>query len=150
MPRWCFFIWIYQVSCLFNVISILEVHWDSLIAQLVKNWAPAMQEKRIFLQCRRPRFNPWVGKIHWRRLATRWLPIPVFLGFPGGLAGKESACNAGDLGLILGLGKSPGEGNGYPLQYSGLENSMDCIVHRVTKSQTQLNDFHFIHLIRTF
>ena len=48
-------------------------------------------------------------------------------GFPGGSAGKEFACNAGDLALILGLGRSPGEGNGYPLQYSGLENSMDCI-----------------------
>ena len=54
-------------------------------------------------------------------------------GFPGGLAGKESACNAGSLGSIPGLGRSPGEGNGYPLQYFGLENSMDCIVHRVKK-----------------
>ena len=49
----------------------------------------------------------------------------------------------GDLGLIPGLGRSPGEGKGYPLQYSGLENSMDCIVHGVTKSQTQLSKFHF-------
>ena len=48
--------------------------------------------------------------------------------------GKESACNAGDLGLIPGLGRSPGEGKGYPLQYSGLENSMDCIVHGVSES----------------
>ena len=46
------------------------------------------------------------------------------MGFPGGSAGKESACNVGDLSLIPGLGKSPGEGNGYPLQYSGLENSI--------------------------
>ena len=51
------------------------------------------------------------------------LPTPVFLGFLCGSAGKESACNAGDLGLIPGLGRSPREGNGYPLQYSGLENS---------------------------
>ena len=64
------------------------------------------------------------------------------MGFPGGSAGKESACNAGDLGSIPGLGRSPGEGNSYPLQYSGLEKSMDCIVHGVAKSQTQLNDFH--------
>ena len=49
----------------------------------------------------------------------------------------------GDLGSIPGLGRSPGEGKGYPLHYSGLENSMDCIVHWVTKSQTQLSDFHF-------
>ena len=61
------------------------------------------------------------------------------LGFPGGLAGKESTCNAGDLGLILGLGRSSGEWNNYPFQYSGLENSMDFIVHGVTKSQTQLS-----------
>ena len=60
-----------------------------------------------------------------------------------GSAGKESACNAGDLASILGLGRSPGEGKGYPLQYFGLENSMDCIVHVVTKSRTRLNHFHF-------
>ena len=71
------------------------------------------------------------------------LPTPVFLGFPCGSAGKEPTCNIGDLDLIPGLGGSPGEGKGYPFQYSGLENSMDCIVHGVTKSQTQLNDFHF-------
>ena len=54
--------------------------------------------------------------------------------FPCGSAGKESACRAGDLGLILGLGRSSGEGKGYPLQYSGLENSMDDIVHGVAES----------------
>ena len=58
------------------------------------------------------------------------------MGFTGGSDGKQSACNAGDLGSIPGLGRSPGEGNGYPLQYSGLENSMDCTVHGVTKSWT--------------
>ena len=67
----------------------------------------------------------------------------IFLGFPGGLAGKESACNAGDLGLIPGLGRSPGEGKGFPRQYSGLENLMDCIDHGVTKSRTGLSNFHF-------
>ena len=56
-------------------------------------------------------------------------------GLPRWLSSKESACNAGDLGSIPGLGRSPGEGNGYPLQYSGLENSMDCIAHGVTESQ---------------
>ena len=64
-------------------------------------------------------------------------------GFPCGSAGKESTCNAGDLCSIPGLGRSPGEGKGYPHQYSGLENSMDCMVHRVRKSQAQLRDFHF-------
>ena len=58
------------------------------------------------------------------------------LDFPGASAGKESACNEGDLGSIPGLGRSPGEGGGYPFQYSGLEDSMDCIVHGVAKSWT--------------
>ena len=79
----------------------------------------------------RPRFNSWVGKIRWRRDR---LPTPVFLGFSAGSAGKESTCNAGDLGLIPGLGRSPAEGKGYPLQYSDMENSMDY----GTKSWTQL------------
>ena len=65
------------------------------------------------------------------------------MGFPCGSAGKESACSAGDLGLLPGLGWSPGEGKGYPLQYSGLENSMDCRVHGVANSWTRLRDFHF-------
>ena len=69
--------------------------------------------------------------------------LEICKGFPCGSAGKESACNAGDLCLIPGLGKSPGEGNGYPLHYSGLENSMNCIVHGVAKSQTLLSSFHF-------
>ena len=61
----------------------------------------------------------------------------VFLvSFPCGSAGKESACNAGDLGSIPGLGRAPGEEKGYPLQYSGLENSRDCTVYWVTKSET--------------
>ena len=75
-------------------------------------------------------------------LEKGWATHSNILGLPCGSAGKESACNAGDLSLILGLGRSPGEGNGYPLQYSGLENSMDSIVHRIAKSRTQLSDFH--------
>ena len=58
-------------------------------------------------------------------------------------AGKESACNVGDLGLIPGLGRFPGEGKGCPFQYSDLENSMDYVVHGVAKSRTWLSDFHF-------
>ena len=57
-------------------------------------------------------------------------------GFPGGSDGTASACNVGDLGLIPGLGRSPGEGKGHPIQYSGLENSMDCIVNEVAKNRT--------------
>ena len=69
-------------------------------------------------------------------------------GFPCGSAGKESACHVGDLGSIPGLGRSPGGEHGYPLQYSGLENSMDCIVHGVSKSQTRLSNFHFHFLFK--
>ena len=89
-----------------------------LVAQLVKN-PPAMQEAPVW----------FLGEENcWRRDR---LPTPVFLGFPGSLAGKESAWNVGDLGSIPGLGRSPGEGNSYPLQYSGLENSMDMGSQRV-------------------
>ena len=110
--------------------------------------------KKFHLQCRRPGFDPWVGKVPWRR---ERLPTPVFWpgefhglygpwghkeldmtewltlslsplnGFPGGTVVKNPLANAGDtrdLALIPGLGRSPGEGKGYPLQYSGLENSM--------------------------
>ena len=85
-----------------------------------------------------------------------WIKVPVPLGdvgscpttakkcfcFPGDSAGKESTCSVGDLGLITGLGRSPGKGKGYPLHCFGLENSMDCKGHGVTKSQTWLSDFH--------
>ena len=90
------------------------------MAQLVKN-PPAI---------RRPRADSWVGKIRWRRDKP---PTPVFLGFPCGLAGKEFACNAGDLGSIPGLGGFPGEGKVYPLQCSGLENSTDYIESDTTE-----------------
>ena len=83
-----------------------------LVAQLVKN-LPAVQETLVrFLGWEDP---PGEGDR---------LPTPIFLGFPGGSAVKESTCNAEDLGLIPGLGRSLGEGNGFPLQYYGLENSM--------------------------
>ena len=74
-------------------------------------------------------------------------PIPVFLGFPNGSPGRESAHNAGDLGSIPGLGRSPGEGNGYQLQYSRLENSMVYTVHGVAKSWTRLSDFRFTSVL---
>ena len=76
------------------------------------------------------------------------VPVNVLLdqkhsGLPCGSVGKETACNVGDLGLVPGLGRFPGEGKGHSLQYSGLENSMGYIVHGVTKSQTRLSNFHF-------
>ena len=105
-------------------------HWPSLIAQLVKN-LPAVQETLVPF---------WLRKTPWSRDR---LPTPVFLGFPSGSACKESARSARELDSILGLGRSPGEGKVYPLQYSGLENSMGCIVHGVPKSWIRLRDFHF-------
>ena len=94
----------------------------------------------IGVQSRRPQFDPLVGRIPWRR---KRLPIPVFLGFPGGSVGKESAYNVGDLGSIPGLGRSPREGNSYPLQCSCLENPSDrgawwAAVYGVAQSRTQL------------
>ena len=68
-------------------------------------------------------------------------------GFPRSSAGKESTCNVGDLGSIPGLERPSGEGKAYPLQYSGLENSVDCTVHEVAKSWTRLSDFHFTSLL---
>ena len=83
------------------------------------------------------------GQIRFQRRGIRFhRSVGVFLDSS---AGEESACNEGDLGYIPGLGRSPGEGKGYPLQYSGLENSMECIIHGVAKSRTRISDFHFLN-----
>ena len=130
-----------QYSCLENHgqrnLTVLGI--ASLAAQLIKN-LPSLQETW---------FNSWVRKIPWRKDR---LPTPIFLGLPGGSTSKESACNVGDLGSIPGLGRSLGEGICYPLQYSGLENSMDYTVHEVAKSWIQLSDFHYkwYHMVFIF
>ena len=114
----------------FSFIFPLAETQASLITQLVKN-LPPMQETPV---------QSLGQEIPWKRDR---LPTPVFLGFPCGSTGKESSCSVGDLGLIPGLGRSPGEGKGnynillYPVQYSGLEKSMNK-VHGVAKSQTRL------------
>ena len=82
-------------------------------------------------------------KQHLHYIYSHLYSIYVVLGFPCGSAGKESACNVRDLGSSPGLGRSPEEGKGYPLQQSDLENSMDCIVHGVVKRQTRLSDFRY-------
>ena len=97
----------------------------------------------IDLQCRRPQFYSWVRKFPWRRDS---LPTPVFLCLPGDSDGKESTCNAGDRGLISGLGRSPGGGHGNPLQYSCLENphgqrSLAGYSPWGSESQTRLSDY---------
>ena len=79
----------------------------------------------------------------WTSLSLKDMPFFCW-GCPGGSAGKESACSVGDLGSIPGLKRSPGEGKGYPLRYSRLENCMDCIVYGLTKSTTWPINFHFI------
>ena len=89
-------------------------------SSLVKN-LPPMQGTPV-------QFLSW--QIRWRRAR---LPIPVFLGLSYGSAGKESTCNVEDRGFIPGLKRSPGEGKGYPLQYSGLENFTGCRIHGVPK-----------------
>ena len=97
----------------------------------------------MYLHCRGIWFNSWVQKIPWRKDR---LPTPVFLGFPGSSGGKESTCNVGDLGLIHGLGRSPGGEHGNPLQYSCLENLhgqkslAGYVVHGVSKSRAWLGD----------
>ena len=73
-----------------------------------------------------------ISPIHMYSLDVNFFGYRAFKGFPGGSVGKESPCNAGNLGSIP--RRSPGEGKGYPLQYYGLENSMDCIVHGVAKN----------------
>ena len=87
-----------------------------------------------------------------RLISCIWLPshpsticwrLSFLWSLPRGSDGEESACNVGDLSSIPELGRSPGEGKGCPLQYSGLENSMDCIVHGYAKSRTRLSNFHF-------
>ena len=100
--------------------------------------------KESAYQCRRHRFDPWSGKSP--RDAEQPEPVLLSLGdIPGGPDDKEPICNTGDPDLIPGLGRSPGEENDYPLQYSGLENSMDrgtwwATIHGVPKSRTQLSD----------
>ena len=69
------------------------------------------------------------------------------MNFPDSSVGKESACTVGDVSSVPGLGISAGEGNGYTLQYSGLENYMDCVVHGVSKSQAQLSYFHCVSFL---
>ena len=100
----------------------------SLIAQLVKN--PSV------MQLRRLRFDSWVGKILWRRDR---LPTPIFLGFPCGSAGKECACNGGDLGWIPGLRRSPGKGNGRPLSILAWRSPWTWIVRSFLITQVVKN-----------
>ena len=119
---------------------LFHLHQEAL--QFLSSWL--LSWWRICLHCRKLWFESWVGRIPWIRDK---LPTPVFLDFSGGSAGKESACNAGDLGSIPELGRSPGEGKDYSLQNSGLEIYTGCIVQGVTKSRTWLRNFHCSRLM---
>ena len=97
---------------------------------------PSGAEMQLFLE-------RWVWSLGQEDLLTRvWQPITVFLGFPCGSVGKESSCSVGDLDYPWCCHSYLGEGKGYPLQCSGLENSMDCIVHGVAKSWIWLSYFY--------
>ena len=116
-------------------------------AQFLVMWE-APKVERFHISDSRPqnthsihRSTVWPCHLH-SQMSIRGM-FPSHTGFPSSLAGKESTCNAGHPSSIPGLGRSSGEGNSYPLQFSVLENSMDCVVHRVTKSGTRLSDFHF-------
>ena len=82
--------------------------------------------------------------LHFAHELKHRIIVQLLLYWASLVAGKESLCNVGDLGSFPGLGRSPGEGKGYPLQYSGLENSMDYVVQGVAKSRTRVSDFHFL------
>ena len=122
----------FQYSCLENPME--RGAWETIIHGVTKSWTELKQLS-----------------MHTRLYIYMCVCVCVcihihtytYRGFPVSSAGKEFTCNAEDIGLIPGSGRSPGEGIVYPLQYSGLENSMNCIVHGVTKSWTSLSDFHF-------
>ena len=116
-----------------HLLMFAQVHVDG-ISDLSISFSDA-----LFSFC--PQSFPASGTFQWVSCSHQMTKI---LGFPGGSAGKESACSVGDVGFLPGLERSPEKGNSYLLQYSNLENSMECIVHGiVTKSQTRLSDFHF-------
>ena len=108
----------------------LQYPWASVVAQLVKN-LPLKQETH---------FDSWVGKIPWRRDR---LPTPVSLGFPDSSVGKESACKAGDLGSIPGLGRSLGEGKGSPVFWPGEFHGLYSPWGRKASHTTEQLHFHF-------
>ena len=136
------FVVFFKNKFIYLLLAVLGLHcsvqqWRagaSWVAQLVK-------KKKIHLQCRTPRFDSWVRKIHWRRDR---LPTPVFLGFPGGSAGKESVCKTGDLGLIPWLEDPLEEVMATHASILAWRISRDrgawrATVHGVAKSQTWLN-----------
>ena len=125
---WLFHTYSHWIIMLYTWNIILYVTYISIITLFKNSCAPT-------------------SHIFFFRLLEVWFPyfrftLLLFWGFPQSSAARESTCNGGDGGLMTRLGKSPWEGTCYPLQYSGLENSADCIVHEITNSWTHLQ-FHF-------
>ena len=127
--------------------------WHAAVLGVAKNWTLLSYWTRTeileWVSIPMDRGTWWaiVHGVTKTQTQLKWLTLhpsaqSIRSGFSGS-AGKESACNVGDLGSVHGLGRSPGEGKGYPLQYSALEIIMNCIVRGVTKSQTWLSNFHF-------
>ena len=108
------------------------------------SWSPIIPNQQPEMFCNYVILNKnQIAHIDWQLISL------LFCGFNilGGSAGRESACNVGDLGSIPEFGRFPAEGKSYPLQYSGLENSMNYTVHGLAKSRTQLSDFtSYIHI----
>ena len=129
----------------------LENSRDCIVHGVTNSWIQ-LKEFHSFTQSKLAQTRN--GESEARNLTTLLGKIVFFiplgsLGFPGGSDGKESACNAGDMDSIPGLGRSLREGRGYPLQYSGLENSMDCIVHGVAElDMTERLSLFIFHLAR--
>ena len=123
----------------------------SSVAQSCPIFCDPTDCKHARLPCPLPTPGAYSNSCHWVGVNLLLLISSLFFlsnrestrGFSGGSDGKESTCNSGDLGSVPGLGRFPGEGNGNPLQYSGLEISMDCIVHGVERSWKCLSNFHF-------
>ena len=130
--------------------------WCESILGLKFEAVPGKQASLEWPECRRRRLNSWVRKIPW---TMERLPTQVFVSFPGALDGKESTCNVGDVGSIPGLGRSPRDRKGYPLQYSTLENSMDCISpwgckesdssEQLLMAHSRMNQLHYSDEVET-
>ena len=116
-----------QIFVIFKIITVIIIK----VMCTIRPSYPLVSTSAYSTNCK------WIVLCHF--IWGTWAPVDFGID---SAVGKESACNTGDPGSIHGLGRSPGEGKGYPLQYSGLENSMDCIVRGVAKSRIQLSNFH--------
>ena len=139
-------LWLCYGTLLYNVMVTLADWYSWLLTLLnfqhsILLWRSSLSLRSGFNNCHQSKSLYWLPSYASRLHCGS--PIHTIWGPSRSSAGKESTCNMGDLGSIPGLGRSPGKGKGYPLQYSNLENPMDFIVHGVTKSQTRPSDFHF-------